>query len=68
MFAGEGVEDGDVVPVLLRRLAGLDQADDVSCFGEASRDRPASCAGSDDDVVEVRILWSADSLFSFRRS
>jgi hypothetical protein len=60
MFAGEGVEDRNVVPVLLRGLAGLDEADLVAGLGEASRYRPAAGAGSDDDVVEVGILWSTD--------
>lgn len=60
MFAGERVKDRDVEPRLLRRLAGLDEADRVASFGEAGRYRSAPCAGSDDDVVEVGILWSAD--------
>jgi len=60
VLAGEGVEDRDVEPLLLRRLAGLDQADLVPRFGEANRDRSASRAGADDDVVEVGILLSAD--------
>ena len=61
MFAGEGVEDRNVEPVLFRRPAGLDEADRVARLGEAGRYRPASRTGSDDDVVEVGILWSADS-------
>jgi hypothetical protein len=61
MLAGEGVKDRDVEPLLLRRLAGLDETNRVTGLGEAGRYGPASCAGSDDDVVEVGILWSADS-------
>lgn len=61
MFAGEGVEDRDVEPFLFRRLACLDQSDRVSSLGEAGRYGPASGTGSDDDVVEVGILWSSDS-------
>src|SRR3954453_11157876 len=60
MFAGEGVEDRNVVPVLLRSLAGFDEADLVTGLGEAGRYRSAARAGSDDDVVEVGILWSTD--------
>lgn len=61
MLAGEGVEDRDVEPPLFRRLTCFDQADRVSGLGEAGRYRPAPCARSDDDVVEVRILWCSDS-------
>src|SRR3954464_7790706 len=60
MFAGEGVEDRNVVPVLLRSLSGLDEADRVTGLGEAGRYRSAAGAGSDDNVVEVGILWSTD--------
>ena len=67
MLAGEGVEDRDVEPPLLRRLASLDEADRVAGFGEAGRYRPAPRARSDDDVIEVGILWSSDS-FLLRRS
>lgn len=68
MLAGKGVEDRDVEPFLFRRLACLDQADLVPRFGEADRDRPAARAGADDDVVELGVLWSADSPFLLRRS
>lgn len=61
MFAGERVKDRNVVPDVLRCLAGLDQADQVTRLGEAGRNRPAPRAGADDDVVEVGILWSADT-------
>lgn len=61
MLAGEGVKDRDVEPFLLRRLAGLDQANRISSLGEAGRYGPASGTGADDDVVEVGILWSSDS-------
>jgi len=61
MLAGEGVKDRDVEPRLFRRLAGFDEADLVAGLGEAGRYRSASCAGPDDDVVEVGVLWSSDS-------
>lgn len=60
MFAGEGVKDRDVVPIGLRRLAGLDEADLIAGLGQADRDRSSSRTGADDDVVEVGILWNAD--------
>ena len=60
MFTGERVKDRNVVPIGLRRLAGLDEADRVASLGEADGDRSAPRAGPDDDVVEVGILWSAD--------
>ena len=67
MFAGERVKDRNVVPIGLRRLACLDEADLIARLGEADRDRAASRTGPDDDVVEVGILWSSDS-FLLRRS